>query len=193
MKKNVKKTGLVKESADLLRRVNNALHNFVVSKPSLLTEIEPSQELKLEELIGEWEKYASSETTPSKSSPDYDRIMNMRKDVEEEILSIIEQPSDIDDYDIDEEMEMSERKHVMSFSEMLKLQEKITLRIPSNSKVENNTNSDRNRVNQVKSEINQKLKQLDTILATSEPTVTIETEPVRELLERLNFLFKKIK
>lgn len=193
MKKNAKKTSLIKESADLLRRVNNALHNFVVAKPSLLTEIEPSQELKLEELIGEWEKYASSETAPSKNSPDYDRVMNMRKDVEEEILSMIEQPSDIDDYDMDEEMELSERKHVMTFNEMMKIQEKIRLRIPSNSKIQDNPNPDRIRVNQVKSEISQKLKQLDSMLATSEPTVTIETEPIKELLERLNILLKRIK
>lgn len=192
--KNTKKIKIVKESADLLRKVNYALHNFIIAKPTLLTEIQPSQEQRLEKLVKEWEKFSSTETTPKKSDPDYNRILNMRKDVESEILSVIEFPTDqaIDDYDMDEEMEMSERKHILTFSEMNKVQEKIRFRIPSNNKPEEDR-PHKNKVSQVKSEISQKLKQLDTILNTSEPTVTVQAEPVKELLERISYLIRKIK
>lgn len=78
---------------------------------------------------------------------------------------------------------MKTDKHILTFSEMNEIQEKLKTKLDRPHRKE---------MDQIKSEISQKLKQLDDML-TTEPAITIESEPVAEILERLNYLLKKMK
>lgn len=168
---------------NLLRRLNSALPNFVVAKPKMATHIEPYQKEALYLLLADWEKVASSEIAPKKGDREYKKRIHERELTESQIITILNQGHGNEkDDDAKKEGDRIMEKRVKTFSEMMN--EKVKVKEKDNSEL-----VDRHDMDRLKAEISQKIKQLDMMLSTN---VMSNSEPVKEILEKLNILIEKL-